>query len=192
MSLLNTILNAQGGAVVDQLGSQFGLGPGQAASALSALVPALAAGVQQNTQTPGGMAGLLSALASGQHQKYVNDPSAVADPATTADGNGILSHLFGSKDVSRQVAAEAANQTGLGADLLKQMLPVAASLVMGAMAQHTSSAAVTSGTTTPGASVPAAGGSTLMSLLNATVTQGSQQGSLAQNVVGMLGGLFGR
>jgi hypothetical protein len=129
---------------------------------------------------------------SGQHQKYVTDPSAVADPATTAEGNGILSHLFGSKDVSRQVATQAATQTGLGADLLKQMLPVAASLVMGAMAQHTSSAALAGGAAAPGAAVPAAGGSALMSLLNATVTQGSQQGSLAQDVAGMLGGLFGR
>ena len=31
-----------------------------------------------------------------------------------ADGNGILGHLFGSKDLSRAVAAQAAQATGIG------------------------------------------------------------------------------
>jgi hypothetical protein len=51
--------------------------------------------------------------------------------ADRADGNGILGHILGSKDVSRQVAAQASARTGIGADVLKKMLPLVATLAMG-------------------------------------------------------------
>jgi len=187
MGLLDSILNAQGGAVVQQLGSQFGLGNDQTTAALGALVPALAAGAQQNTQTSGGMTGLLNALAGGDHQKYINDPSTLASPSTTDDGNGILSHLFGSKDVSRQVATHAASQTGVSAAVLQQMLPVAASLVMGAMASHARSGMPAAGASGATASM---GGSALSSILNATLSGESGQGSMAQGMAGLIGGLL--
>ncbi|HVZ20428.1 MAG TPA: DUF937 domain-containing protein [Vicinamibacterales bacterium] len=75
MSLLDSILKAGGGAAVQQLGSQLGLGQQQTTAALSALIPALAAGLHQNAQTPGGLGALIGALSSGQHQQYVNSPS---------------------------------------------------------------------------------------------------------------------
>ena len=62
-------------------------------------------------------------------------------PETVDDGNGILSHVFGNKNVSRQVASRAAGRTGIGADLLKRMLPMVATLVMGTLARRTSGAA---------------------------------------------------
>ena len=40
MNILDTIINAQDGGAVQQLGSQFGLGAEQTTSALSALLPA--------------------------------------------------------------------------------------------------------------------------------------------------------
>jgi hypothetical protein len=54
-------------------------------------------------------------------------------PAGVDEGNGILGHLFGSKDVSRAVAAQAAQATGIGQEILKQMLPVIASTMMGGL-----------------------------------------------------------
>ena len=47
-----------------------------------------------------------------------------------------LGHLFGSKDVSREVASHAAGSTGLDEGLMKKMLPVVASLVMGSMSKQ--------------------------------------------------------
>src|SRR5262245_8621803 len=123
MSLLDTILGAQNGGAVDQIGAQLGLGSSETASALGALVPALAAGVQRNAQTGGGLADLMSALATGGHQQYLDNPTTLGQAASVQDGNAILGHVFGSKDVSRQVAAQAAAQTGISADILKKMLP---------------------------------------------------------------------
>src|SRR5882757_7640371 len=124
MNILDTIVNAQGGAAVRQLGAQFGLGEDQTASALSALVPALAAGVQRNIQNEDGLGSLISALSSGNHGQYIDEPENLGQQSAVATGNGILGHLLGNKDVSRQVASRAAAQTGLSPDALKGMLPL--------------------------------------------------------------------
>ncbi len=57
---------------------------------------------------------------------------------TRNDGNKILGHIFGSKDVSRNVAAAASRDTGIDASLIKKALPLLATLAMGAMSKKTS------------------------------------------------------
>ncbi|MEO8070766.1 MAG: DUF937 domain-containing protein [Acidobacteriota bacterium] len=186
MSLLDAILKAGGGATVQQIGSQLGLGEQQTTSALAALIPVLAAGVQQNAQTPGGLASVLSAIASGRHQQYVDDPSTLGNQATIDDGNAILGHVLGSKDVSRQVANHAAAETGIGADVLKKMLPLAATLLMGALARRSTR------TTSGGAAGISPGASPdLMDILQSTLGGAPQGGGMA-GVAGMLGKMFGR
>lgn len=128
MDLLQTVLNARDGAAVAELGRNFGLDQGQTAAAVGQLLPALAAGLSRNTAQPGGLEGLLGALAGGGHQRYLDDPASMQDGSTVQDGNGILGHILGSKDVSRQVAEHASARTGIGADVLKQMLPMVAAL----------------------------------------------------------------
>src|SRR5262245_60016724 len=181
MGILDVIMSAQGGEAVRQLGAQVGLGEDQTASALSALVPALAAGFQQNVQSQDGMASLISALTSGDHQRYVTDPSALAHAGAVADGNGILGHVFGSKDVSRAVATQAAAQTGISADVLKQMLPLAATLMMGAFAQHQRSAG-----SAPSMSV--ASGSGGFADVLSTLVDRNRDGSVADDLGSLVGG----
>ena len=136
MDLLQTILNAKDGRAVDDLGRNLGLDRDQTVSAIQGLMPALAGAMATNAARPGGLESLEAALARGGHARYLDDPLQVAQPEGVLDGNGILGHLFGSKDVSRQVASGAAAQTGIGADILKRMLPMLASLAMGALAQR--------------------------------------------------------
>jgi hypothetical protein len=47
-------------------------------------------------------------------------------------GNQVLGHIFGSKDVSRNVAADASQQSGVDPSILKKLLPI----VAGAVAMH--------------------------------------------------------
>ncbi len=136
MDLLQTILNAQNGQAVDTLGQSVGLSREQTLAAVQGLLPALAGGLAKNVAQPGGLESLEGALTRGGHTHYLEDPARLAQPETIQDGNGILGHLFGSKDVSRQVASQAAAETGIGADILKKMLPMLASLAMGALAQR--------------------------------------------------------
>lgn len=56
-----------------------------------------------------------------------------------ADGNNILGHLLGSKDASRNIAAQAAESTGIDASLIKQALPLIAGLTMGLVSKTSDS-----------------------------------------------------
>ncbi|MEZ5319003.1 MAG: DUF937 domain-containing protein [Vicinamibacterales bacterium] len=183
MDLLQTILDAGNGQVVNQLGGQFGLDRDRTVAALEQLVPALAAGVSRNTAQPGGLEHLLGALAGGGHQQYLDDPSQLGRAETVQDGNGILGHILGSKDVSRGVATHAAARTGIDADVLKRMLPIVASIAMGAMSRRA--------TSSPGAAAPAATGGGLLDMLTPLLDQ-NRDGSVADDVLGMLGRAFRR
>ena len=178
MNILESILNAHDGAAVRQLGSEVGLGPDQATAALSALVPALAAGFQRNMQSPGGLESLTAALSSGHHSQYLDNPATLGDPSTVTDGNGILGHLLGSKDVSREVASRAASQTGISADVLKRLLPLAATLMMGAFSKQSSR------TGAMGAGMGAPGGG-LASMLTPLLDR-NRDGSIMDDVASMM------
>ncbi len=133
LPLFEMLNNAGQGNGVDQIARQFGISNQQAQEAMEALLPAFSQGLKRNAADPYGAGNFLGALASGQHAKYFEDAANAFSPQGVAEGNGILGHLFGSKDVSRAVASHAAQATGLGQDMLKQMLPVLASMLMGGL-----------------------------------------------------------
>lgn len=136
MSLLKALLGAGNGQAVDVIAKQLGLDNNQAEAGITQLLPALTRGMQKNISEPGGLDALLGALKKGNHGRYVDNPNALGDADSIADGNGILGHLLGSKDVSRQVAARASQNSGLDAGILKKMLPMIASLAMGSLAKQ--------------------------------------------------------
>jgi hypothetical protein len=57
--------------------------------------------------------------------------------ANIAGGNAILGDIFGSKDVSRNVASAASAETGIGSDVLKKMLPMLAGVAIGTLSKQT-------------------------------------------------------
>lgn len=133
LPLFEMLANAQNGNGMEALARQFGLSQQQAQSAVEALMPAFSQGLKRNASDPYGVGSFLQAMASGQHAKYFDDASRAFSPQGVDEGNGILGHLFGSKDLSRAVAGQAAQATGIGQDVLKQMLPVIASMIMGGL-----------------------------------------------------------
>ncbi len=133
MPLFDLIAKAQNGQGMELLAKQFNLNQQQTQLAMEALLPAFSEGLKRNTSDPMGMGGFLQAMGSGSHAKYFEDATNAFSGNGVAEGNGILGHLFGNKDVSRAVAAQAASATGIGQDILKQMLPVIASMVMGGL-----------------------------------------------------------
>lgn len=193
MNILEAILNAQGGGAVNELGRQFGLDGNQTRSALDALLPSLAGALSQNARSPGGLEDLLGALAGGQHSRYLDDPRSLGRAETTLDGNAILGHIFGSKEVSREVAARAAGQTGIGADILKKMLPIVAAMVMGGLARQTSAGGGGAGPSAgfgPGSGAGAGGGG-LLDMLSPMLDQ-NRNGSPLDDILGMAASFLGR
>ncbi len=133
LPLFDMLTNAQNGNGMDMLARQFNLSQQQTQAAVEALLPAFSQGLKRNASDPYGVGAFMSAMASGNHAKYFEDATKAFAPQGVAEGNGILGHLFGSKDLSRAVAAQAAQATGIGQDVLKQMLPVIASMIMGGL-----------------------------------------------------------
>jgi hypothetical protein len=185
MNILDMITSANNGAAVKQIGSQVGLDEQQTTTALSALMPALAAGFNRNLQSPDGLGSLISALASGNHQKYLDNPAVLNDASAVADGNGILSHVLGSKDVSREVANRVSAQSGIGADVLKRMLPLAATLMMSALSKQSPGAGA--GAVTAG--IPGSGGD-FASMLGPLLDR-NRDGSIVDDLTSMIGRFMG-
>jgi hypothetical protein len=139
LPLFEMLANAQNGNGMEALARQFGISQAQAQAAVEALMPAFSQGFRRSTADPYGVGAFLSALSTGQHAKYFEDAGAAFSPQGMAEGNGILGHLFGSKELSRAVAGQAAQATGLSQDLLKQMLPAIAAMLMGGLFKQSNS-----------------------------------------------------
>ena len=188
----------QGGSSTPQidvggLASQFGLSPEQANAAVGALLPAVLGGLQK-TEEAGSLGGVADIAA--------NMGAANED---TDSGNNILGQIFGSKDVSRQVATHASAQTGISDTILKAMLPVVAGLVaqqvskkmgggiMGGLA-GTVLASMIGGGSAAAAPAPSGGGlgDILGGLAGAFGGQGGGQAQTANPLDSILGGLLGK
>ena len=133
LPLYEMMMQAQHGEATKAMARQFGLDENQVMSAMEALMPAFSTGLKRNTGNPQDIGNFMQALASGEHLRYFENMTAAFSPQGVADGNNILGHLFGSKEVSRAVAEQAAQATGIGQEILKQMLPVMATTLMGGL-----------------------------------------------------------
>ncbi len=182
MNILETIMNAGGGRAVSQIAKSLGVGESQAQSAVGQVLPALARGLSRNASTQEGLGGLLHALSQGNHERYLDNPSLMGTAESIQEGNGILGHIFGSKDVSRQVASRAAEKTGIGSELIKKMLPMVATMAMGALSKQASSSGMLGAQATPQQATGLGG---LASFLDF-----DRDGSIADDLLGMVAKRF--
>ncbi|MCW0000553.1 DUF937 domain-containing protein [Pararhizobium sp. YC-54] len=136
--LFDMMMQAQNGNAMDVMAKQFGLAQEQMAKATAALMPAFSTALKRNTANPYDFSSFLTAMSSGNYAPYFEDLSKAFTPQGVADGNTILNQLFGSKDMLQAVSAQAAQMTGIGQEIYKQMLPVMASAIMGGLFKQAS------------------------------------------------------
>jgi hypothetical protein len=130
---ITDILNQMGG--LQAIARDLGITEAQAAAGADALAPAVLGGFKKQAQAPAGLeglGGLLGQLGGGGLLDNVLAP----EPTDVSRGNDVLGQIFGSKDVSRTVAQNAAARSGLDPALIKRMLPIVAMLVAGYMAKQ--------------------------------------------------------
>ena len=130
-----TDILAQAGGL-QSMARELGVSESQATRGAEALVPAILGGFRKQADAqpagPEGLGGLLGRLGGGGLLDNVLSPQ----PTDVSRGDNVLGEIFGSRDVSRAVAGNAATQTGLDASLLKKMLPMLAMMVAGYMAKQ--------------------------------------------------------
>jgi len=122
---------------IDALASQLGLPREQAQQGAQALLPAILGGMGDKAggltaPNASGLEAQLQSLGGGGLADNVIGP----EPTDVDRGNQLLGGIFGSKDVSRDVAGQAAQNTGLDPAILKKMLPILAMLVAGYLAKR--------------------------------------------------------
>lgn len=131
---ISDLLQQMGGA--GTLARELGVDERQARSGAEALLPAILGGFKKQAQSqPAGAGGLLDMLGKmggGGLMDEVLGPQ----PTNLEHGNQVLGQIFGSKDVSRAVAQNAAGQTGVDLNVLKKMLPMLGMLVAGYMSKQ--------------------------------------------------------
>ena len=136
---LTDILAQMGG--LQSMARELGVSESEVAAGAAALTPAILGGFKKQAQAQpeglDGLGGLLGQLGGGSLLDDVLAPRAT----DVNRGNDVLGQIFGSRDVSRTVAQNAAAQTGLDPALLKKMLPMLAMLVAGYMAKQPAGAA---------------------------------------------------
>jgi len=131
---ITDILAQMGG--LQSIARELGVSESEVANGADALLPAVLGGFKRQAQAQPtgleGFAGLLGQLGGGGLLDEVLSPR----PTDVSRGNDVLGEIFGSKDVSRTVAQNAASQSGLDPNLLRRMLPMLAMLVTAYMARQ--------------------------------------------------------
>lgn len=200
-AIFDLLASAQGGGAIDNIASRFGLSGEQAQSAVRALLPALGAGVEREQQS-GSIGDLLGRLRPEMADRVLDEQSALEADETVEQGNELLGSLFGSRDVSRRVAADASARSGVDDSILKQLLPVLATMVVSRMAQadpdHDANPERGGGLGDLGnlgglggllgslaGGQSSSGGGGLSSILGA-LTQQNQQDSIADDILGLI------
>jgi hypothetical protein len=112
---------------IEALASQLGIPAEQAQRGAEALLPSVLGGMGDN-------AAGLDTHVNGLGGVELAQNVVGSEPTQINKGNQLLGGIFGSKDVSRQVAGHAAQNSGLDPAILKQMLPILAMLVAGHLA----------------------------------------------------------
>jgi hypothetical protein len=133
LPLFDLMMKAQNGDAVEAMAKQFGLAQEQMTEAMAALMPAFSTGFKRTATNPYDFSALMAAISSGAYAKYFEDMAKAFSPQGVADGNAILAQIFGSKDVSRAIAAQAAQMSGIGQDIYKQMMPAVANAMVGGL-----------------------------------------------------------
>ena len=192
-SILDALSAHLGDGALSQISSRLGADQGATSKAIAAAVPLLLAGLAQNAATPDGAQQLHNAVTKDHDGSVLDNPDAVGAAAASGQGNAILGHILG----ERQSLAEQGISRASGLDMSKvgPLLATLAPLVMGALGR-----AQKTGGLDAGGLAKALGGEQEAIGTNAPGVLGAltgmldknKDGSVLDDVTGMLGGLFGR
>lgn len=133
--VFETMRQAQGVAAFDNLARLYGLSPEQMRAATAAVSPAFAQAFQRRSEGEQAAERLSRMLGAENYARAFDMQAAALDAAAKGEGQGdaALSALFGSPEVSRAVAAQASAASGVQAEIIRKVLPVLASVLIGGM-----------------------------------------------------------
>ena len=108
---------------------RFGLDEADVNRAMAGLMPAFWAGLRHSAGSPSGLAALMAAFTS-------PDSATGASMSGFPGADALVERLFPNEAIRKAVLDQVAASTGLGRDALTEMMPVAATLMMGSTARN--------------------------------------------------------
>jgi hypothetical protein len=192
-SILDALSARLDEGALSQLSTRLGADEGNTSKAIAAAVPLLLGALAKNAGEGDGAQQLHQALVRDHDGSALDHPGAVADDSRLRDGDAILGHILG----DRRSIAEQGISRASGLDLSKvgPLLAMLAPLVMGALGRARTERGLDPGGLGQvlnqerdelGARAPGVLGA-LGQLLDR-----NKDGSVLDDVGGLLGGLFGR
>jgi hypothetical protein len=121
---------------LQNMARELGVSESEAQSGAQALLPAILGGFKKQVQSQPGGADDLEGLIGGMGGPSLLENVLSPEPTDIGRGNNVLGQIFGSKDVSRSVAENAAERSGVQPSVLKKMLPMVAMAAAGYMARQ--------------------------------------------------------
>ena len=172
---------------ISQIAGQLGVDEQTAAAAVKTAIPTLVGGLEANAQDASGAASLEKAL--GDHGSLL-DGGVDISSVDTGDGSKIVSNIFGASQ--NQVVSTLGGTSGGGSDLIKQLLPILAPIVLAYVAKQLTGGGATT-TSAPAPTQANAGGGGLGDLLGGLLkgTSSGGGGNLGSILGGVLGGNAG-
>lgn len=130
--LVEGIIGQLGPGGLSQIAGALGADEQAVGGAVAAALPAIIAGMANNSRQPTGAESLANAL--GDHSPSIFDALGPLLSAGGGDGAKILGHVLGSRQDS--VSQNLSQQSGLDMGLIMKLLPILAPLVMGYLSKQ--------------------------------------------------------
>ena len=180
------------GDAIQQLSQQIGSDPQTTGNAVQAALPMLLGGMARNTQSNEGASSLLGALDRDHDGSVLDDVVGFLGQGGNGSGDGILGHIFGSNRPN--VEAGISQASGLDLGQVARLLPLLAPLVMGALGRTQRQESLDAGSLAGllgQQNQHAMATSPLFGALS-QVLDSNRDGSMMDDVAGMLGGILGK
>ncbi|WP_043780952.1 DUF937 domain-containing protein [Rhodococcus sp. JVH1] len=168
---------------INQIARQLGVDEATAETAVKSALPTLVGGLGANAEDPNGAASLQSALHDHSGTTLL-DGGIDIDQVDTADGDKIVSNIFGGERDRVASTLGGVGGSGVGSDLMKQLLPILAPIVLAYIAKQVTGG----GSSAPQTRGAGQAGGGLGDVLGGLLGGSGGSGGLG----GVLGGLLGK
>ena len=137
MGLMDILMQAGGGSLLNQVAKQAGIDPNQAGDLIKSVGSAMFGQVKGRVESSKvDSSGLEDLLKDSKFANMLENPDKhLQNPRMKEEGNDILSYITGSKEGSREVASQVSKKTGFDMSLIKSLLPMLAPLVIGSLSK---------------------------------------------------------
>ncbi len=135
MDIMNMIFSSLQSSVTEKIASKFGADPETLNQVIASLTPKLTEEVKNKLKDPNvDSAPIIQKATDPEIQTIAEKAQEYIEKDDIVDkGNELLGYITGSKEKSKEIAAQVADETGFDFSMIKQLLPMVAPIVMGTL-----------------------------------------------------------